>query len=270
VTGTGGVGGELVAQDITYESVGAGAFVNNITVGYLPMIPAQKAELMFQGVMLQAVTAGAAGNAITMETTAGAVFGSEVVSVVGDAISVQIAEGQTNAAIIAALINNDPDAQLLALAIPTGPGAIEAVQGATNLAGGTDAIGDAGNEVVEVSGVDITVRMESGVSTATQIEAAVSGNADATALVSPTITGTGSNPQVAFGPLHLEGGLDAEAANQLGQIELLDAGSPVADGTQVNVAYPSMQYTVYQIQVGKQTAALMSVDLLNYLSDNSL
>lgn len=268
--GGSGTPADVVIQDLTYTSVVEAEAANNITITYLPLVPAIKAGLNFNGVTLQAVDAGAAGNSITIATTAGATFGAEVVTVSGTDISVQIAVGQTNAGIIAALINNDPDAQVLALASTTQPLNVVPVQAATNLIDGEDAIGTAGSEVVAVSGVDISVTMESGVSTATQIDTAITGSTDASALVTVAVSGTGSNPQIAQSQTRLANGLDADEANQLGQISLTNNGSPISDGTEVSVAYPSPSYTVYQIQCGKnQQAALVSKNLLAYLITNA-
>lgn len=71
--------------------------------------------------------------------------------------------------------------------------------------------GTAGSETVGVVGTAITVHMQSGVSTATQIKAAIDGAAPAAALVDVTIVGTGSNAQVTTAISSLSGGL-AQAA----------------------------------------------------------
>lgn len=270
VAGTGGTSAELVVQDITYDSVVAAASANNISIEYLDFTPAVHAQLVFQAVHLTAVTGGTAGNAITMATTSGAVFGAEVISVVGTAISVQIAVGQTNAAIIANLINTSGPASALVSASAVTALHTQIVQGATALSGGLAAIGLAGSEVVTVSGSAISVQMQSGVSTATQIDAALTSSAPAQALISQSITGVGSNAQVVFAQQNLEGGLDFADAMQLGQVELSDNGSSIPDGTSVNVAYETQSFTIYQLQVGKDRAAILRKDLLQYLSDNSL
>lgn len=57
--------------------------------------------------------------------------------------------------------------------------------------------GTAGAEVVTVTGAVISVAIESGVSTATQVKAAIDASGAATALLSATILGTASNPQTA-------------------------------------------------------------------------
>lgn len=99
-----------------------------------------KASVVIQDLTYTADTAGFAGNSITIEYTAGGTAGAEVVSVVGNAISVQI---------------------------------------------------------------------EDGVSTATQIKAAVDGDVSAAALVDVAISGTGSNPQDIVDPTALAGGFGA-------------------------------------------------------------
>jgi len=59
--------------------------------------------------------------------------------------------------------------------------------------------GTAGSEVVSVTGSAITVTIQTGVSTATQIQTAIRASAAATALVYCLVSGTGSNTQTSFG-----------------------------------------------------------------------
>lgn len=79
--------------------------------------------------------------------------------------------------------------------------------------------GTAGSETVGVVGQAITVHMEDGVSTATQIKAAIDGTPAAAALVSIAISGTGSNPQDAVAPTNLSGGV---TANTLESYDIAD------------------------------------------------
>jgi hypothetical protein len=79
------------------------------TQGYLVIIPRLQntgvaANLQVQDINYQAVATGVGGNSTTIQYTTGAVAGAEVVSVVGAAISVQIASGVSTAAQIAAAI----------------------------------------------------------------------------------------------------------------------------------------------------------------------
>lgn len=67
----------------------------------------------------------------------------------------------------------------------------------------------AGSEVVTVVGNAITVQIEDGVSTATQVKAAVDTKAEAAALVNAVITGTAGTAQVAATEDFLVGGVDA-------------------------------------------------------------
>jgi len=69
------------------------------------------------------------------------------------------------------------------------------------LAGGT-----AGSEVVNLVGTDITVQIEDGVSTATQIKAAMDAVPQLASAITITISGTGSNPQNIFGPANFANG----------------------------------------------------------------
>jgi len=59
--------------------------------------------------------------------------------------------------------------------------------------------GSAGSEVVTVSGNNIVVKIQSGVSTATQVLAAINASAAALAIVSASITGTAGTAQVSTG-----------------------------------------------------------------------
>lgn len=91
--------------------------------------------------------------------------------------------------------------------------------------------GTAGSELVEVDDVGkhlITVTIESGTSTATQIKAAVDAHKRAAELVTVSITGTGSNAQVTCVEATLASGSEAiKASKQLNglYVEALAAGT---------------------------------------------
>lgn len=70
--------------------------------------------------------------------------------------------------------------------------------------------GTAGAEVVTVNGNAISVQIESGASTATEIKTAVDASVAASALISVAITGTGSNAQVTAAAAPLAGGVASE------------------------------------------------------------
>lgn len=70
--------------------------------------------------------------------------------------------------------------------------------------------GTAGAEVVTVVGQAISVQIESGVSTATQVKAAIDGFPAAAALVTVAISGVGGDPQVTAAAVNLSGGLAAD------------------------------------------------------------
>ncbi len=67
--------------------------------------------------------------------------------------------------------------------------------------------GVAGSEVVTVTGNKISVSMDSATSTATQIHTAILASDDAVALVTCTVTGTGSDAQTAAANTHLATGV---------------------------------------------------------------
>jgi hypothetical protein len=70
--------------------------------------------------------------------------------------------------------------------------------------------GTAGSEVVSVVGNAISVQIQTGVSTATQVKAAVDADVTASALISVAITGVGATAQVVAAAAFLAGGEDNE------------------------------------------------------------
>lgn len=114
----------------------------------------------------------------------------------------------------------------IAFAVPAGTAATLVVQDLTYTAANVNvdgnsitvayvAGGTAGSEVVTVTGNAISVSMDTGVSTATQIKAAIDASAAALALATVAITGTGSNAQVAAVAAALTGGVIGGARGSL-------------------------------------------------------
>lgn len=100
------------------------------------------ATATIQSLTYTAGAAGAAGNSITVTYTTGATAGSEVVTVVGNAISVQIASGTSTATQIKAAVDASSAAHaLVSVAILSGQGstAQTAPVTATALSGGVTA-----------------------------------------------------------------------------------------------------------------------------------
>ncbi len=73
--------------------------------------------------------------------------------------------------------------------------------------------GTAGAEVVTVTGSAISVQIQSGVSTATQIKTAVDASVPASALISVAISGSGAAAQVTAAAVNLAGGFDTSVLN---------------------------------------------------------
>lgn len=114
------------------------------TQGYLAIIPRLqntpvKANITIQDLNYEAVATGVGGNSITIEYTAGAVAGAEVVTVIGNAISVQIASGVSTAQqILTAVMASAPAAALVnAVVYGSATKAQTAPVAPTNLAGGS-------------------------------------------------------------------------------------------------------------------------------------
>ncbi len=124
------------------------------TQGYLAIIPrlqsvTVKAFVTIQQVNYQAVATGVGGNSITIAYSTGGTAGEEAVSVVGSAITVQIASGLSTAKQIADAVNANVDAAALVVATVYGDDsdAQTAPVSPTNLANGTSS----GTEPIHVA-----------------------------------------------------------------------------------------------------------------------
>lgn len=105
------------------------------------VIPVQ-ASLVNQGVTLTAVALGSAGNSVTYAITAGATAGAEVVTVVGNAISIQIESGVSTVTQVRTALNASGAAAALMTATGTSAAAVTAPVAATALSGGVDGVVD--------------------------------------------------------------------------------------------------------------------------------
>lgn len=107
--------------------------------GAISIVQEVKASLTTQGVTLTAVAFGTSGNSISIAFTPGAVAGAEVVTVTGNAISVQIDTGVSTVTDVRTAINADVSAAALVLATGT---AITTVSTAAALflSGGIDGV----------------------------------------------------------------------------------------------------------------------------------
>lgn len=104
-----------VLYDITAEVTAANATNKTFDSGV-------KASKVVQDITYAAVTPGVAGNSITMTYTGGGTAGSEVVTVVGTAISIQIQTGVSTAIQVKARFDLSAPAIALATATITGTG----------------------------------------------------------------------------------------------------------------------------------------------------
>ncbi len=198
-------------EGLTFTAQDIGLDGNDITVELLGLQSPIAATVLIQQVRYTADVPGVAGNAITVTYTTGATAGSEMVSVLGNAITVQIESGVSTPTQIAAVVNANPFSSALVNAVvepalDTTPQT--APVSATNLANGEDTVGLAGFEVVEVTGDAITVICESGVSTRTQIKAALDAHAPALALISTSLVSGATVVTAPAGPAVFSGGAD--------------------------------------------------------------
>lgn len=188
--------------------------------------------------------AGAGGNSITVAFTDGATAGSEVVSVVGTDISVQIEDGVSTLQEVITAINDDGTSGALVTCSSAGLSpevpmyvAMAPAAAPISLAGGTDAAaattgafqnitvvanatgtaangktvtlttgGTAGSEVVTVASGNVSCKIQSGTSTATQVRSALNSAGAFSALY--TATGTSSANPVTVNALALTGAVN--------------------------------------------------------------
>lgn len=198
---------QLVIQDLTFDAVLQGTLGNDITIEYENYTAAVKASKVIQDLTYTADTAGAPGNSITIAYVDDGTAGAETVGVVGSAITVHMEAGVSTATQIKAAVDGDGSAAALVDIAISGTGSNpQTAVSATALQGGSNAIGAAGSEVVTVLDKAIKVKLQNGVSTATQVKAAIDAEPSALDLVAVTISGTGSNAQTApTGPTNLAG-----------------------------------------------------------------
>lgn len=117
--------------------------------------------------------------------------------------------------------------------------------------------GTAGSEVVTVTDNNINVRIQSAVSTATQIKAAIDAVPAAAALVNITISGTGSNTQVLQAETFLEDGFDTTYLN----VGMRVVGTGVQSGTLIVSIDSSSAITVTPATTASATVAMEFQDV---------
>jgi hypothetical protein len=185
--------------DITYTSVLSGLLGDTVHVSYITggtagaeVVTALPSTLVFQDITYTSVALGGPGNLANITYTSGGVAGAEVVTVYGNSIRVQIASGVSTATQVLAAINASPGALNVVSALITGtPANPQTAAGPTSLSGGT-----------------VQIQIQSGVSTATQVLAALKASVNGSSIVSAIISGVGSNTQTApVSPTALSGGL---------------------------------------------------------------
>lgn len=188
------------------------------------------AFLVVDAIKFTAATAGTTGNSARVKLIGGATAGSEVVSVSTNDIEIQIEDGVSTYAQVKVAYDLVGAATALATTSSSGSSLTNLARVAhrpayTNLAGGVaataaavivqdltyaaDATGTAANsktvtyttgatagaEVVTVTSGDVSVQIQNGTSTATQIETALNLVAGFTSVYNVTVSGTGSTAQ---------------------------------------------------------------------------
>jgi hypothetical protein len=131
--------------------------------------------------------------------------------------------------------------------------------------------GIAGSELVTISGQNVTVEIEDGVSTATQIKAALDAVPQVFANITVTISGTASNAQNIFGPTNFSGGEDAgtvRAAYLDGDVEI--TGSLSFGGALTIGALNAFTNLTMQDGGGNPTSAHSIISAINIEANETL
>lgn len=202
---------QITVQDITYTAFTQGIAGNDVQIEYIQFTDDVKASKQIQDVLYTSKLEGVLGNVTSVEYIGGGTKDSEGVALIGNKVQVTIEDGVSTADSIRIAIGGFPAAFALLDGISTGTGLeTQTTQVETLLTGGLDAIGDAGNEVVTVLGDLVQVQLESGVSTAQQVNDAILASGPATAKLTPAITGGAATVQIApVAATNLAGGTDA-------------------------------------------------------------
>lgn len=136
-----------------FVSKNINSFMHNPCVlgGKVALVPPVLAFLLNQGVTYTAVAYGVTGpQLITIALTTGGTAGAEVVTVVGNAISIQIQSGTSSQQNIAdAILGSAAAAVLINVSVASGATVVTAPVTATHLAGAVDSVSS-------VTGVGIT------------------------------------------------------------------------------------------------------------------
>lgn len=194
-----------------------------------------------KGLNLEAITNGGQNgffdNNVVVTTTGDLTSSGAVITDLADTAGITIGQYVTSVDISASLVVQD--LTYTALAFGTSGNLITIAY----TGGGT-----AGSEVVTVLVNAISVQIQNGASTATQIRTAVQASVAASALVSVAVTGTGSNVQSTAGATPLAGGLD----------------NLIPEGTKISSITPESPIV---IQTGDTTATSTTISDVDSISD---
>lgn len=249
-----------IIQNLRWNAKLNGVAGNAITVTYRNTVPAERATQVIQDITFESDTIGALGNGTSIIYVGGGTAGLELVTVLGDQLTVVIEDGVSTAQeVFDAIGASAPALGLINQTLTGTPANPQTIQAETFLIGGSNAIGEAGNESVVVVGNDIEVTMQFGASIANDIKTAIEANVDATNMVDLVVIGDGSLAQT--GPVTnqpLRDGVDAYA----------NSGNEIlsVDHRKISLAFIDDNMTAQQIktmiEADVEANALVSVVLL--------
>lgn len=207
------VAGFVVAQDLTFTFRMGATSNNTYTLTYVDWTPANKAEVIIQDIDYLAQTGGTAGNSLNVRYTDDVTAGAEFADFDGTHLNVHIQSGVSTATQIKAACDANVSVVPIIRVTISGVGSnaqTAPVSQPTSLTGGAAAIGDAGHEVVNLTGTSLTVTLQGGTSTASQVKAAFDAYSPAFSIIACTISGTSSTAQTApVSPVSFHSGANA-------------------------------------------------------------
>lgn len=204
------------------------------------------ASVVMQDLTYTAAASGNSGNDITVTYIDGATAGNEIVEVIDTTnILVTIEDGVSTAAQIKSTIDSTPNPAVLIVQDLTYTAVTQGALGngiSIEYFGG----GTAGAEVVSVTDSEIRVKIQTAVSTATQVKAAIDATPGAVALITCTISGVGANPQVIAAQTFLAGGDD----NALALISVAVSGISSAPQVTQEITFLEDGFDTSNLHVG--------------------
>jgi hypothetical protein len=203
------VSATLSFRDLKFTAAVPGAAGNLVQVQYADPVPAVPATLSLGGFDFTAVPQGSLGNTISVEFIDDVINGSEFVGTMGQAIQIHLQGNTSTRSQVLAALNANPSILTLISYVAQSPLStpVPAPIPPTFLSGGTDPIGELGDEEAVVVGNLVRFHFVSGKVSAQELKTAFDINPAALALATVAINGDPLQWQyTGIGAINLSGG----------------------------------------------------------------